>query len=96
MLGFPLCFNSRKEYEGWKALAALSDDIPSVSNPHCWDCTPQYQAMMKRQGRCMRQEVVFVEVVFLDTEPEPELHGISADAPIGALLSGSRWIVSRG
>lgn len=49
---FPLCFKSRRDYEGWHEQAwkvAFKEPAPLA---HCEDCTPEYQRRMLDQGRC--------------------------------------------
>jgi hypothetical protein len=49
---FPLCFASKADYEGWYEWAWKEHHKNPGPNAHCEDCTPEYQARMKVEGRC--------------------------------------------
>jgi len=53
---YPLCFDSRNQYELWK-LAGLTTG--GVSSGICTDCTPEYQTEMLLQERCTDPTIKF-------------------------------------
>ena len=53
---YPLCFDSRNQYEMWK-LAGLNTG--GVSSGICTDCTPEYKKEMLLQERCTEPSVKF-------------------------------------
>lgn len=78
MRGVPLCFDSKAEYELF--LQADSPNPDTLGPAHCWDCTPEYQAEMKAEGRCMRPNVRFV---YIEEDGELARHGIPIGEPNG-------------
>lgn len=77
----PPCF-TRHEFREWvnTARAAYRPENPTRS--FCYDCTPEYQAQMKLEGRCIRPETEFAYVLPSDPgeDPEPSRHGLSPAA----------------
>ena len=53
----PKCFDTAKQFTGWVAAARMSKPIPAHS--YCEDCTPEYQAKMIVEGRCMYPGTLF-------------------------------------
>lgn len=53
----PSCFDSQEQFISW--LQRCSGAVPAPSLAWCEDCTPEYQARMKRHGRCTRPYVQF-------------------------------------
>jgi hypothetical protein len=53
---YPLCFESKKQYQHWGKLVRGS--VRAMYGP-CTDCTPEYQERMKQQMRCEHPEVKF-------------------------------------
>ena len=52
---YPPCFQSRSDFNGWRALAL-------VARPHsgiCTDCLPEYHKKMLEKNRCDHPEVTF-------------------------------------
>ena len=45
----PICFNSEREYEEWKALLVRSMEKGVTI---CDDCTKEYETRMKADGLC--------------------------------------------
>jgi hypothetical protein len=56
-LKFPKCFDSQRQYDEWRAAGG---DKLTVRHPYCQDCTPEYQAAMKRVKRCVNRRFKFV------------------------------------
>lgn len=52
---YPKCFESAKQYREWKSYARVAQGSEWV----CTDCTPQFQARMKSEGRCENPQVQF-------------------------------------
>ena len=51
----PFCFESADQYKKWKEKARIAYAEAHV----CTDCTPEYQARMKAEGRCENPQVQF-------------------------------------
>lgn len=50
---YPACFAGPEQYEGWRQTARSAKD---ESTP-CDDCTAEYAARMRDEGRCDREYV---------------------------------------
>ena len=53
----PLCFDSRRQFEEWKATARMAPPPEGMSV--CGDCTAKYQKLMLKEGRCENPHVRF-------------------------------------
>lgn len=73
------------QYNEWRERARLSR--PNLSAWFCTDCTPQYQAKMKAQGKCVRPEIKF-KWVREDDEVEDSVHLLSSAELVGYVPSG--------
>jgi hypothetical protein len=51
----PKCFDSAAQFKAWKECARQA----YAQNWVCTDCTPEYQARMKAEGRCENPQVQF-------------------------------------
>lgn len=47
-MGYPACFESQNQFDGWKLSARLAREMASI----CTDCTKEYQAKMLDERRC--------------------------------------------
>jgi tRNA A37 threonylcarbamoyladenosine dehydratase len=57
----PPCFQSNEQWEEYKDLAQDSSHSNTrESFNYCTDCTPQYQAKMKAQGKCRHPATSFI------------------------------------
>jgi hypothetical protein len=73
------------QYNEWRERARLSR--PNLSAWFCTDCTPQYQAKMKAQNKCVRPEIKFKwvrEEEGVDGDP----HLLSSAELVGYVPSG--------
>jgi len=50
----PLCFDSDEQFNKWREMARIVKP-----RSYCSDCTPEYQAEMICQHRCLHPYVVF-------------------------------------
>lgn len=57
---FPLCFQSKEQYEDYNALMNSSSNPSDNLGTFCMDCTPQYKTEMLECGRCEHPETRFV------------------------------------
>ena len=55
----PLCFPSAEVYGRWREITRGNNMSPGADG-YCADCTPEYQAQMRAQGRCEFPDTVFV------------------------------------
>jgi hypothetical protein len=53
---YPLCFNSKIEFDLWMAASRLSR---TGLSGYCEDCTPEYQCAMVKDGRCAFHDTHF-------------------------------------
>ena len=60
----PPCFETQEQYDDWleaaEEVARLAGDPEPVN--YCTDCTVEYQASMKAEGRCSFVKVKFVRL----------------------------------
>ena len=54
---FPACFETRKQFQGWVTYARMAK--PALAHSYCEDCTPDYQAKMILQKRCLYPGTLF-------------------------------------
>jgi hypothetical protein len=54
---FPKCFESEKQFQGWVSYARQAK--PARAHSWCEDCTPEYQAKMITEKRCMYPGTLF-------------------------------------
>lgn len=54
---FPICFESRDQYNSWRWAADRAGGV-GLSG-YCIDCTPEYQARMIAEGRCSYPATTF-------------------------------------
>jgi len=54
---YPKCFEDAKQYQGWMSYARQAPPAPAHS--FCEDCSPEYQAKMIVEGRCMYPGTLF-------------------------------------
>lgn len=58
----PLCFRDRKQYNEWRYLAKLGNEVCSI----CSDCTSKYEYEMKEQTLCEKH--IWSEIKFNQSE----------------------------
>jgi hypothetical protein len=73
------------QYNEWKERARLSR--PNLSAWFCTDCTPQYQAEMKAQNKCVRPEIKF-KLVREEDGVDGDPHLLSSAELVGYVPSG--------
>lgn len=73
------------QYDEWRERARLSH--PNRAAWFCADCTPQYQAKMKAQDKCVRPYIKF-KLVREDDEVEDSVHLLSSAELVGYVPSG--------
>lgn len=58
----PPCFQSNEQWEEYKALAQSGSYHSNTRETfnYCTDCTPEYQAKMKAQGKCRHPYTSFI------------------------------------
>src|SRR3989304_7001498 len=66
----PACFDSTAQWVAWAQLC-LSTHQGKPSAQYCYDCLPDYQAMMRTEGRCK-----YPDTTFSAMGPEGGIHGI--------------------
>ena len=83
MTKFPPCFDSQAEYDEWLKWARESLTFPQARYAgHCFDCTPQYKAIMQRFGRCNFPKTRFYMVG--DESDDIGVIGINGTQPSGS------------
>lgn len=69
----PYCFDSEEQWQAWQKFDEITKSGPTQ---YCQDCTKEYAARMRQEGRCAHPEVKFYRVngalVGL-SKPPPEL-----------------------
>ena len=66
---FPLCFDTRKQFEEWQTVARMAP--PTAGLSVCADCKPSFQASMLKARRCENPHIQFDKTgePILPTEP---------------------------
>ena len=54
---YPKCFEDAKQYQGWMSYARQAPPAPAHS--FCEDCSPEFQAKMIMEKRCMYPGTLF-------------------------------------
>ncbi|MDE1906004.1 MAG: hypothetical protein KGH75_06085 [Rhodospirillales bacterium] len=67
----PKCFDGFVQFHAWFKAARLAP--PETELRYCEDCTREYQARMKEQGRCGRPGVSFTKDGTAIPAPEGQL-----------------------
>jgi hypothetical protein len=73
------------QYDEWRERARLSR--PNLSAWFCTDCTPQYQAKMKAQNKCVRPYIKF-RLAREDEGVESDTHLLGSAELVGYVPSG--------
>jgi hypothetical protein len=61
-MGYPACFQSQDQYDGWKALARLAREMASI----CTDCSTEYRDRMLEERRCFASK--WSKIVYKSTQ----------------------------
>lgn len=58
---FPLCFESKKQYNKWLTHEVEANTVP-VRRFICRDCSPEYKQRMVQESRCANSELDMTKV----------------------------------
>jgi len=66
---FPLCFDTRKQFDEWLAVARMAP--PTAGLSVCADCKPSFQKAMIAKRRCENPHIEFDKTGEPILPPEP-------------------------